>query len=124
MTNTELKLRTKNFAHRCVKLCLALPKNILGNYIAGQLIRSSLSVAANYRSVCIAQSRKEFAAKISIVLEEADECLFWINFIEDEKQIDSNNLNPLKKESEELLKIFAASRITVRKKIKPPMEKN
>lgn len=115
MTNSELKLRTKNFAHRCVKLSLALPKTTLGNYLSGQLIRSSLSVAANYRAVCVAQSRKEFASKISIVLEEADECEFWISFIHDESLIDKIKLEPIKKESDELIRIFAASRITARK---------
>ena len=115
MTNSELKIRTKIFAHRCVKLCLVLPNNTLGNNISGQLIRSSLSVAANYRAACLAQSKKEFASKISIVLEEADECFFWLEFVEDENLITPEKLSPLKRESEELTKIFAASRITVRK---------
>ena len=114
MTNSELKLRTKDFAHRCVKLCLVLPDNILGKNISNQLIRSSLSVASNYRAACLAQSKKEFASKISIVLEEADECFFWLEFVEDENLITSEKLSPLKQESEELTKIFAASRITIR----------
>jgi four helix bundle protein len=115
MTSEELKLRTKKFARRCVKLSEHLPKNFLGNYLAGQLIRSSLSVAANYRAVCIAQSKSGFAAKISIVLEETDECEFWISFIEDENLIESKKLADIKQESQELTKIFAASRITSRK---------
>lgn len=118
MTSTELKSRTKNYAHRCIKLSMALPKTILGNYIAGQLIRSSLSVAANYRAACLAQSKKEFASKISIVLEEADESLFWIEMVGDEKVLETEKLLPIKQESEELTKIFAASRITVRSKEK------
>jgi four helix bundle protein len=92
MKNSDLKKRTKFFAHRCVKLCQVLPANPLGKTIAGQLIRSSLSVASNYRAACLAQSKKEFASKISIVLEEADECLFWIEFISDEKLIESDRL--------------------------------
>jgi four helix bundle protein len=116
MTNTELKKRTKDFAHRSVKLATTLPENKLGSYISNQLIRSSLSMAANYSSTCLAQSRKEFAAKISIVLEETDESKFWINFIEDEKLIEKERLELIKAEIEELAKIFSASRITVRKK--------
>ena len=72
----DLKLRTKNFAHRCVKLTEFLPKTYLGNHIKGQLIRSSTSVAANYRATCIAQSKASFIAKISIVVEEVDESAF------------------------------------------------
>jgi len=47
MEKNELQQRSKEFAHRCVKLCLALTKTILGKHIQGQLIRSSTSVAAN-----------------------------------------------------------------------------
>ncbi|MFV9644970.1 MAG: four helix bundle protein [Desulfobacterales bacterium] len=48
MDSVELKKRTKEFAHRCVKLALALPKTVLGNHIKKQLIRCGTSVAANY----------------------------------------------------------------------------
>ena len=69
----ELKARTKEFAHRCVKLAMALPKTALGNHIRGQLIRCSTSVAYNYRAACHAQSKASFISKVSIVIEEADE---------------------------------------------------
>jgi four helix bundle protein len=76
MESMELKRRTKEFAHRCVKLALALPKTQPGNHISGQLIRCATSVAANYRASCLAQSKAGFIAKLSIVLEEADESAF------------------------------------------------
>ena len=85
MNTEELKERTKSFAHRCVKLTLSLPKTQLGKHIAGQLIRCSTSVTSNYRASCLAQSKSSFIAKISIVLEEADESSFWLEFIIDEK---------------------------------------
>ncbi len=72
MNEKELKDRTKDFAHRCVKLALVLPKSNLGQHISRQLIRCSTSVAANYRAACLAQSKASFIAKMSIVLEEAD----------------------------------------------------
>ena len=73
MNKEELKTRTKEFAHRCVKLSTALPKTPLGRHIQSQLIRCATSVAANYRAACVAQSKKSFIAKLSIVIEEADE---------------------------------------------------
>jgi len=85
MNPEELEERTKNFAHRCVKLALSSPKTQLGKHIAGQLIRCSTSVASNYRASCPAQSKSGFVAKISIVLEETDESSFWPEFIIDEK---------------------------------------
>ncbi len=81
MTKEVLKGRTKEFSHRCVKLALSLPDTILGRHLQGQLIRASSSVAANYRAACIAQSKAGFTAKLSIVIEEADESLFWLEFI-------------------------------------------
>jgi four helix bundle protein len=115
MDDKELKNRTKDFAHRCVKLSLALPKTNLGNHIAGQLIRCSTSVASNYRASCLAQSRASFVAKLSIVLEETDESAFWLEFIIDEALLKENLVEPLLKESEELTAIFVSSRKTARK---------
>lgn len=106
----DLKIRTKQFAHRCIKLCLALPKNVLGYHLSKQLIRSSTSVAANYRAAFIAQSRKSFHSKISIVLEECDESNFWIDFIMNEKLIKKKLIENLLKEADELTRIFAATR--------------
>ena len=111
----ELKTRTKQFAHRCVKLAMALPNTPLGNHIGGQLIRSSTSVAANYRAACIAQSKASFISKLSIVIEEADESYFWFEFIIDENLLKNNLVEPLLKEADELTAIFIASRKTARK---------
>jgi len=72
-----------------------LPNTYLGNHIKGQLIRASTSVAANYRAACLAQSKASFIAKISIVIEEVDESLFWLEFINDEKLISFKELEPL-----------------------------
>jgi len=112
MNQIELKKRTKEFAHRCVKLALALPKNDLGRHISKQLIRCATSVAANYRATCIAQSKSSFIAKISIVVEEADESNFWLEFITDENLLKKDRILPLFKESAELTSIFIASRKT------------
>lgn len=112
MDKNQLKQRTKQFAHRCVKLALKLPGTYLGNHIKGQLIRCSTSVAANYRAVCISQSQKSFVAKLGIVIEEVDESNFWLEFIIDENLIKADLVLPLLKESAELTSIFIASRKT------------
>ena len=112
MNREELTERTKKFAHRCVKLAMALPETPLGDHIRGQVIRCSTSVAANYRATCLSQSNASFVAKISIVLEESDEAAFWLEFIIDEKLLKKNQVKPLLQEAEELTKIFASSRKT------------
>jgi four helix bundle protein len=118
MKSEELVKRTKEFAHRCVKLALALPETALGKHIRGQLIRCSTSVAANYRATCLSQSKATFTAKISIVLEETDESAFWLEFIIDENLLKENLVKPLLQEAEELTAIFASSRKTASTKNK------
>ena len=114
MDQKDLKQRTKEFAHRCVKLSLALPKNSLGEHIKKQLIRCSSSVASNYRATCLAQSKADFASKLSIVIEEVDESCFWMEFIVEEKLLDEEQCHLLLNEAKELTAVFISSRKTVK----------
>ncbi|MES2762003.1 MAG: four helix bundle protein [Bacteroidota bacterium] len=74
----EFKTKTKKFAIDIIIFCKSLPKSDEGFIIKKQLIRSATSVAANYRAVCRARSDAEFFSKLSIVVEEADESVFWM----------------------------------------------
>jgi four helix bundle protein len=114
MDRDELKARTKVFAHRCVKLSLALPQNHLGEHIKRQLIKCSTSVASNYRATCIAQSRASFVSKLSIVIEEADEACFRMEFIIEENLVKEESVTPLPTEGRELVSIFVSARKTTR----------
>ena len=116
MNSKELIKRTKDFAHRCVKLSVNLPKLDLGSHIRRQLIRCSTSVAANYRATVLAQSNASFTAKISIVLEEMDESVFWIEFIIDEKLFAADKIESLLNEANELKAIFYSARKTMKRK--------
>lgn len=83
MTKKELKLRTKQFALQIIKLVDDLPNTKAGKSVGNQIIRSGTSVAANYRSACRARSNADFISRISIVEEESDETLFWLELITD-----------------------------------------
>jgi len=113
LTPEKLRVRTNEFAHRCVKFALALEGTKLSNHISGQLIRCSTSVAANYRACCLAQSRSHFRSKISIVLEETDERLFWMEFSVEEKLVQERKVKNLIKEAQELTAIFYSTRKTL-----------
>lgn len=78
MNSKDLQHRTKKFALDIIKLTEHLPNNRVGWTFTDQIVRSSTSVAANYRAVCRARSDKEFISKIGIVIEEADETLFGL----------------------------------------------
>jgi four helix bundle protein len=114
----QLEKRTTDFAHRCVKLAIALEGTKLGNHLSGQLIRCSTSVAANYRACNLAQTKASFAAKLSIVLEEADESVFWMDFASEEKLIQKSKIRLLLEEANELKAIFFAARKTLNSKRK------
>ena len=106
----DLKARTKQFALRVMKMVDALPRTIQGRTIAKQIIRSSTSVAANYRAACRARSRAEFIAKIGVVEEEADESCFWLELIIDSGLLTEDRIRTLLTEAGELVAIMAASR--------------
>ncbi|MEJ5259959.1 MAG: four helix bundle protein [Anaerohalosphaeraceae bacterium] len=112
----ELKRRTKQFAHRCVQMASSLPETSLCRHVQNQLIRSSTSVAANYRAVCAAPSKAAFSSKLSIVIEETDETAFWIEFLIEESIIPLKKCEALLKEAGELTAIFIASRKTSQSK--------
>ena len=112
MDANQLQDRTKTFAHRCVKLAVSLPKGVLTRHIQNQAIRSSTSVAANYRAACLAHSKAAFASKISIVIEEVDETAFWIEFLVEEGILSREKCEKLLSEAKELTAIFIASRKT------------
>lgn len=101
-----LKNRTKTFALNTILLFQSLPKTEEARIIGRQLLRSSTSVAANYRATCRARSEAEFFSKISIVVEESDESLFWLEILQDSKIVSLDSIQKLKNEAEELVKIM------------------
>jgi four helix bundle protein len=117
MNKEELKSRTKKFALDVIRLIDELPNTKAGNTIANQLIRSGTSVAANYRAACRARSDADFLSKVTIVEEECDESLFWLEMILESGLLkESELLKSLLKEADELTAIFTAIGKTSRMK--------
>ncbi len=108
--NEIFKSRTKNLALEIIRVFSTLKYSDEISIIRKQVIRSSTSVAANYRALCRSRSEKEKFAKLSIVIEEIDETLFWLEIIEELNAISSETLLKLKTESEEILKATASYR--------------
>lgn len=107
----KFKAKTKKFAVDIILFCETLPKTAGSRNIIFQLIKSGTSTGANYRASCRARSKAEFHSKISIVVEEADESLFWLEVIEDTKvKCDLKELKRLQKEAEEILKVTSTAR--------------
>jgi four helix bundle protein len=115
MNAPELKERTKQFAPRVMRLVDALPKSTKGRALTGQVVRSGMSVAANYRAACRGRSRAEFIAKIGIVEEEADETALWLELIVADELLSKKKVQSLLDEANELVAIRAASYISAQK---------
>ena len=116
MTEKEMLRRTKDFALRVIKLVNALPSTVAGRAIAGQLIRSGTSVAANYRAACRGRSKAEFIAKLGTVEEEADECAFWLEVIIEARLMKEELVSDLLREAGEITAIMVSSKITARRR--------
>ncbi len=110
----ELKQRTKKFAIRVINLFRSLPRSEEARIISKQVLRSGTSVAANYRAVCRARSKAEFIAKLGIVVEEADETVFWFELLIEAGIVRERRMQNLLTEANELLAIFAASQYTAK----------
>jgi four helix bundle protein len=109
MNEQEFKQRTKALALRVIKLVSSLPKNTVSEVIGKQLIRSGTAVGANYRAACRARSTADLIAKLRIVEEEADECLYWMELIVEAKLLEVTNLRSIMSETNEILAMTVAS---------------
>jgi four helix bundle protein len=114
MDAEELKQRTKKFGLGVIKLVESLPSSQMGRVVANQLLRSALSVGANYRAACRARSKADFISKVGITIEEADESQYWLEMLEDAGLVSHDKLTPLAKEADELVAILTASAKTAR----------
>ena len=117
MTTTELKLRTKAFSLMIIDLVEKLPNLISSRVVANQIVKSGTSVGANYRAVCRARSDREFISKMNIVVEEADETLFWIEILIEKQWVDRKELELIWNEGNELTAIFVSTLKTINNKV-------
>ncbi|HTS38610.1 MAG TPA: four helix bundle protein [Candidatus Solibacter sp.] len=112
-SNRDLRERTKQLALRVIRLYRMLPPGEEAR-ILGKLLRSGTSVGANYRAACRARSKAEFIAKLGIVLEEADETVFWLELLIEAGIGNAERVQPLLKEADELTSIFVSSLCTAK----------
>jgi four helix bundle protein len=105
----QLKQRTKDFAIRIVKLFRSLSHAPDAQTLGKQLLRSGTSVAANYRAACRSRSRAEFISRMAVVIEEADEAVFWLELLAETGVVSGERTQDILREANELVAIFGAS---------------
>ncbi len=101
----DLKIRTRDFALRVIRLYSSLPKSAEAQVIGKQILRSGTSVGANYREGLRARSRSEYGTKLNISLMELEETLYWLELLE-AAILHNNEVNSLKSEIGELCAIL------------------
>jgi four helix bundle protein len=109
MDQQEMKRRTKEFAKRIIKLCRSLPDTWEARRVSDQLFRAGTSVGANYRAACRARSKVEFISKLSVVLEDTDESLYWLEIIAETRLLQEKLLLSLMQEGNELIAILVST---------------
>ncbi len=112
----NLSERLMRFAVSVIKLTSRFNKTPASRHIAGQLTRSATSAGANYEEACGAESKKDFVHKLQIVLKELKESLYWLKLTKEAELIVNSECNRILVEAEELVKIFAKSVITTKRK--------
>ncbi|MEH1948935.1 MAG: four helix bundle protein [Nostoc sp.] len=118
MNEEDFKRRTKQLALRAICLVEALPQSRTADVIGKQLIRSATSVGANYRSACRGKSTADVIAKLSLVEEEADESLYWMELVVEVGLLPLEKVKSLMLENTEILAMTVASIKTLRNKSK------
>lgn len=114
----DLRQRTKRFAVRIFDLIDSIPQTAKGRVVQTQLAKAGSSVAANYRAAQRSRSLADFISKLSITLEELDECSFWLEFLPETRLIPAGNIDAFLKEADELTVIISASHRTARSNTK------
>lgn len=115
MSNENLKLWTKQFALRVIKLFESLPKDEVSRVLGRQLLRAGTSVGANYRAACRRKSAADFISKTGTVEEEADESGYWMELLVDAGKVKAVKISALMQEADELTAIAVSSIDTARK---------
>ena len=108
-------IRTRKFALNVIRFVRSLPRDQVAMTIGNQLLRSGMSVGANYRAVCRAKSRPDFISKLSIVEEETDECCYWLDLLVESGTVSAAGPTALASEANELIRIVVASIRTARR---------
>jgi four helix bundle protein len=115
MTSEELAERLIHFAARIGRVVDALPDTRMDRHVAGQLVRCGTSPAPNYEEACAAESRADFAHKLSICLKELRESRCWIRLIIKTEMLKEHKVSELLEECNQLCNIIARSIVTTKR---------
>jgi len=112
----DLDERLLEYGARIVKLVESLPKRLAGKTIADQLLRSGMSVGANYEEAQAAESRNDFIHKLQIALKELRESNYWLRLLAKAETLPPERLSNIINESNQLRAIISKAVATAKSK--------
>jgi four helix bundle protein len=113
----DLKVRISDFALRIIRMYVRLPKTTEAQVIGKQVLRSGTSVGAHYREGHRAKSDADVISKFEGLLQELDETDYWLDLLVKAGIVPAKTLEPLLKETNELIAIFVAIVTKIKKRI-------
>ena len=116
-TRNDLRKRTTDFALRIIRMYSSLPKSTVAQTLGKQVLRSGTSVGAQFRESQRAKSDADFVNKLEGVLQEADETAYWLELLVTAEIVPAAKLEPLRKETDELIAIIVTIVTKVKKRI-------
>ena len=119
-TKYDLEERLLAYAAQVIRLVDQLPATRAGNHVAGQLLRSGTSPLPNHGEAQAAESRRDFIHKLKISLKELKESRWWLRLIQQVPLMDTERVEPLVGETQELIRIFATSIRTAERNQRTP----
>jgi four helix bundle protein len=105
----DLRIRTKQYALRVIRLYTSLSKDTVSQVLGRQLLRSGTSVGAHHREASRSRSVAEFVSKMEGALQELDETAYWLELLVESKTVSVDRLAALLEETDQLIAIFVAS---------------
>ena len=103
----DLKVRTKQFALRTIRMYTRLPRqDAVAQVLGKQALRAETSVGANYREASRGRSKAEFISKIGDCLKEIEETGYWLELLVDSNCVSSAKMAELLDENRQLIAIF------------------
>lgn len=118
LSSEQLEDRLIEFAVRIGAVADALPDSRLGKHVADQIVRSGTAPAPNYSEGCAAESRRDFAHKLSISLKELRETKTWLRIIRKADLLPAERLLKITDETDQLCAILSQSVHTVKAKVR------
>lgn len=120
MKGDNIANRLLDFGASVIDLLKILPSNRVGRHIADQLFRSATSGGANYDEARRAQSRRDFAHKVSIAAKEMGEAAYWLGLVHRSHLVPESSVIGILIEANELVAILTSSAKTATMSKPPP----